>query len=1445
MKQKQDREYRARKRAKAAAERREARIAAGLPPDSPERPKKPEKKPEKKVKTEKPPTKPPPPHKPPPEPPLHKPLAAVRCEVASCGKWRRVPRTVLRELTPHARWVCAFNAHAPLETRKCEWPSEWTTDDERLAWLGEQDAAERDARAAGAKVEGDPEPEPEPEPTTGDDSKWDYWRHPGGGGGGGGGGRCPACKKSKSGKCGTSTAVKNCHNRVPGSGKNGKSAAAPAEETTIVRVDAGIRDDLPRGTVSGYAAEAMTAEEEDEHDDPGRPPNAPRTPPPHRPRGKAFAAVPVVCGGIPGVFLPRRAMFRCMCTEEHENCVSRSGVDDGVVMTTTAFEKHCGMEKSKNWRNSVTVLCEGDRVKVGNWLDEVGIDVARGKGGGGKWGAGNGPGGGAKKDKADGKAATKRERRGDFRWQPKRPGPFAQLPLRQIMRVLEIVLDARFESQSRGGDAAPSADVEGADVSNQKHASTSEEGRRELARAACVSKAFHCAASTVALTRGVADWRPEVERKPEAEERDQAAADAMELDGVETATRPVKVEIDAGSAGGEGVGVRLTLAAAEGDARLPSADGVAAMETDSTEERLAEEKRAARRERDRERRRGDKKFSKTDADYTATRAQLNIIEDYVHRGDPDEVTKERTVTLAPDQPRFESCGGDAAGADVEGDAANRRHVSEKHPGEDAIDRRVKVFWPEENAFFSGVVTGFDKKSGNHTVCYDDGDVEEINLSKETMEWLEPGGDRVAGGKITVAANGEVSDPNRPPGWWPVLGEWPKVDGEQRRHKKLGEEVTEQETYGVDYVTARDVVGVFKEVLPEYNDDDLWRLSDDLMMRVNASYGPMSPDAPATQSLAMASEDLATVLERSTGGRYSDEEGKDNVARAKALWKLARYARQSPEMFAVHRKGFGVVCSPGSAGVKAGDLVVDFLGEMYPPWAWQAKQDAIKTAQKNRGMREAGPPEFYNMQLERPPGDAEGFSILFVDAMHYNNYAARLSHSCDPNVEVSLKAIEGMYRINFYAKRDVKPGEELCYNYHSCTDSMKEVEAAFCLCAARRCRASYLAFVGEQSNGHALARCHRVIERHAALLVAGDAVGPPAPSATRAMEEVGLRCGRGLLRDAPNWLLHYVAWAASFMREELRALPRDILNEQRESAAKQAAKDGPNSKWQPPPFGLGDAEIEALAVREIRQQAMAICLSKVRYLLGRGPEKARIADAPPPMKPLTEAEAARRIFGAARVDGAPSLLSSLIALMAPHARHGEDAVAHARFVSEAEQIAEDVCGYDGECDDVAAALLAANAADAADAADDDDEFDDDDSRRSPAKPRSPRAPTKSLREGLFWLRDRLAAMPPTRGARHDIAAELVHFHAHCSRYWVVSTSSHHQALRADPIEVRENEVHSYGVGAEGASDRVVSRIEKTYKPGTAAGSLLTWYKQDQARSIHWSPYDRVRVVNADP
>ena len=70
---------------------------------------------------------------------------------------------------------------------------------------------------------------------------------------------------------------------------------------------------------------------------------------------------PAVCGGVDGVYLARRAMFRCMCGPDLEDCAAKSGEGDGVVLTTTAFERHCGMEKSKNWRNSCSVSAPGGK----------------------------------------------------------------------------------------------------------------------------------------------------------------------------------------------------------------------------------------------------------------------------------------------------------------------------------------------------------------------------------------------------------------------------------------------------------------------------------------------------------------------------------------------------------------------------------------------------------------------------------------------------------------------------------------------------------------------------------------------------------------------------------------------------------------------------------------------------------------------------------------------------------------------------------------------------------------------------------------------------------------------------------------------------------------------------------------------------------------------------
>jgi hypothetical protein len=66
-------------------------------------------------------------------------------------------------------------------------------------------------------------------------------------------------------------------------------------------------------------------------------------------------------------------------------------------------------------------------------------------------------------------------------------------------------------------------------------------------------------------------------------------------------------------------------------------------------------------------------------------------------------------------------------------------------------RRVRVFWPEEDAWFAGFVGSYDRDTKKHTVYYDDGEIERIVLADEKVEWLEP----------EPAADGSASSPATP------------------------------------------------------------------------------------------------------------------------------------------------------------------------------------------------------------------------------------------------------------------------------------------------------------------------------------------------------------------------------------------------------------------------------------------------------------------------------------------------------------------------------------------------------------------------------------------------------------------------------------------------------------------------------------------------------------
>lgn len=95
------------------------------------------------------------------------------------------------------------------------------------------------------------------------------------------------------------------------------------------------------------------------------------------------------------------------------------------------------------------------------------------------------------------------------------------------------------------------------------------------------------------------------------------------------------------------------------------------------------------------------------------------------------------------------------------------------------------------------------------------------------------------------------------------------------------------------------------------------------------------------------------------------------------------------------------------------------------------------------------------------GDDDGHTFLFIasnrtviDAGVNGNDARFINHSCNPNCET---VIEGS-RVFIDAVRNIKPGEELGYDYQltwESTDEPEELALYACRCGAKKCRGTML------------------------------------------------------------------------------------------------------------------------------------------------------------------------------------------------------------------------------------------------------------------------------------------------------------------------------------------------------------------------------------------------------
>jgi hypothetical protein len=143
--------------------------------------------------------------------------------------------------------------------------------------------------------------------------------------------------------------------------------------------------------------------------------------------------------------------------------------------------------------------------------------------------------------------------------------------------------------------------------------------------------------------------------------------------------------------------------------------------------------------------------------------------------------------------------------------------------------------------------------------------------------------------------------------------------------------------------------------------------------------------------------------------------------------LAAVEEYGLDNFRIHPKGTGVVCIRPE-GIPAHVLVSQYLGEIYPPYRWCEKLDVVEQAQKKFELKPTLP-DFYNILLERPRQDPEGYGLMYVDASQRANIGSSCSHSCDSNctsavvarmgkLTIALTTVSEAQRIGFENKKTV-------------------------------------------------------------------------------------------------------------------------------------------------------------------------------------------------------------------------------------------------------------------------------------------------------------------------------------------------------------------------------------------------------------------------------------------
>ena len=340
-------------------------------------------------------------------------------------------------------------------------------------------------------------------------------------------------------------------------------------------------------------------------------------------------------------------------------------------------------------------------------------------------------------------------------------------------------------------------------------------------------------------------------------------------------------------------------------------------------------------------------------------------------------------------------------------------------------------------------------------------------------------------------------------------------------------------------------------------------------------------------------------------------------------------------FRMHPKGIGIVCVRPE-GLPPGTYIQDYLGELYSPWRWFERQDAIKKREPDKEL-----PDFFNITLERPAEDAAGHDVLFVEAAHRCTFASRLSHSCAPNCQTVGVAVADQtdqtldqtldqnnwtkildqtadpprtkLSIAQYTTRHVSYGEELCWNYSCVTESEKEYRAAICLCSSTTCKGAFLDYAGSSAFTAVMNVRHNFLDRNALLI---RACHEPLTAVDRtrlatagiksaALTMPGERTPSGERVECPEWLIKWASLTLEYIEMEKELLPAALTAKPIDGIV----------------YDAGFAAATAAGVVATRISNLVVTLDKIKYVM-RQPGQNRA----PFLRHLSDGEVVDHLLG---------------------------------------------------------------------------------------------------------------------------------------------------------------------------------------------------------------------------